>query len=368
MDEIKTDFYDETKNYETEIVIYNGKQYNVTNPGILLYSKTKCIRGSRVDRRPEIVDQLDGCSEIEGFKSRGVRKEYLKNRYGLTDFDYFMIVYCKGDESKLPKCTYVNPYTGEKCNKPKKFRSLTPGKAQRTGKRLGIFHTGCEEHANNAAAQIAQRENYKRGVTGLQKADRNSKVWREKLRIHALKQMDEGRSIFSKDQIRDENIPSVKEFSCNPSITFYKGIAIRLSKDETISVENCIELDREVYIRRGNPDDVCYYYLSKFNETDKYFKLGVTINLENRAKTKDYHGYTYDPYSMKELFSADRITIANLEYDIKIKFKDKISLGNEGFLIEDLDEIMLYIEERINYYKSKQVVENTDASSTTNNI
>lgn len=59
--------------------------------------------------------------------SCGSRIKYLQTKYGLTKLDYYIIVVCRGDESKLPRCTYVNPYTDEICNKPKKFRTLTPG-------------------------------------------------------------------------------------------------------------------------------------------------------------------------------------------------------------------------------------------------
>ena len=265
-----------------EIVFYKGKQYTVTCPGTIIYSKTHLVRGLRKDKRFEILDQLNQCSEIKYNNSDcGSRVKYLMTKYGLTELEYYIIVVCRGDESKLPKCSYINPYTGEVCNNPKKFRSLTPGLSQRTGERLGIFHEGCEEHTNNAAAQIAQRENYKKGVTGLQKADRRSKIWREKLSNHAKKQMKDGNSIFSPDDIRDVNIPSWKEFQTNPSINYYKEIAESLGIDEyNLSIENCILIDKLNFLRKGNPDDVCIYYITWFEDTDKIFKLGVTIDLD----------------------------------------------------------------------------------------
>lgn len=327
-------------------VFYKGIKYTVTNPGKIVYSTAKTVRGCRVDKRPEILDQLNNNSEIKGHSR--VRIKYLKEVYNLTELDYYTIVVCLGDESKLPKCSYVNPYTGEICDKCKKFRSLTPGKSERTGNRLDLFHDGCEEHKINAACQVSQRNNYKKGVTGLQKANRSSKIWRDKLREHALKQMQDGRSIFSPDGIRDSNIKSVKEFNTNPSINYYKTISDDLSINE-FSLENCILIDRENYLRKGNPDDLCHYYFADFKETEKYFKLGVSIDLEKRSM-KMYHGYTYNNY--KILFTAKRNIIAEFEYEVKMKFKDLISLGNEAFSIENKDLIMSFIQELIKKYNN----------------
>lgn len=331
----------------TEVISYKGKEYTVTNPGELIYSKTKFVRGCRTDKRFEILDQLNGCSEIKyDNKECGSRVKYLNTKYGLTELDYYIIVVCRGDITKLPVCTYVNPYTGEKCNKPRKFRSLTPGLYQRTGNRKGIFHDGCEEHANSAAAQNSQKENYKKGVTGLQKADRKSKVWREKLSQHAKKQMEEGKSIFSPDEIRDKNIPSWKSTQANPSIDYYNNIANSLGLDEyNLSTENCILIDKLNYLRSGNPTDTCSYYITYFNENSNIFKLGVTKDLDKRVKT-DYHGLSYK--SPKILFTSDRTTIAEIEYQVKIKFKEFIILGNEAFNIEKEEEIIKYINELIN--------------------
>ena len=334
-----------------EIINYKEKQYEVTNPGEIIYSTTHYLRGCRIDKRFEIVDQLNGCSEIKYNNSDcSSRVKYLNTKYGLSELDYYIIVVCRGDESKLPKCTYVNPYTGEVCNKFRKFRTLTPGLFTKTGKRMGIFHDGCEDHTVNAAVQIAQRENYELGVTGLQKADRKSKVWREK---HAKKQMAEGNSIFSPDDVRNENIPSWRDTQSNPSINYYSKIANSLGMDRyNLSVENCILIDKLNYIRKGNPNDTCIYYITFFVETNNYFKLGVTTDLDKRANSnRSYHGYSYK--SSEILFVSDRLTIAEIEYKVKIKFKDFIVLGNEAFDINHKDEIIEYINELISYYKNE---------------
>ncbi|MBP3732109.1 MAG: hypothetical protein J6I84_02565 [Bacilli bacterium] len=174
----------------------------------------------------------------------------------------------------------------------------------------------------------------------------------EKLSLHAKKQMEEGNSIFSPDDIRNENLPSWKNFQVFPSINHYKDIAISLGMDEyNLSIENCILIDKINYIRRGNPEDICIYYLTYFEETSDYFKPGVTIDLKERSNT-DYHGYKYKTPEI--LFTSSRLIIAEIEYEVKLKFKDFIVLGNEAFDIKHKDEILEYIEERINYYNKNE--------------
>lgn len=334
----------------TEEIEYKGKIYNVTNPGEIIYSTKTLVRGLRTDKRYEIVDQLDGCSEIKFDRKtwQGSRVKYLQIRYGITELDYYIIVVCRGDESLLPKCSYVNPYTGESCNKPKKFRTLTPGKYQRTGKRKGIFHDGCSEHTRMAATQISQRENYIKGVTGLQKADRRSKEWRQKLSEHAKKQMENGESIFSPDEIRKSGIPSWKEFQY-PSMNYFREAAASLGLNNCeLSLDKCILIDKVNFLSRGKPDDICVYYISSFEETEDIFKLGVTIDLEERIKKGEYHGYKYKTQEI--LFSSTRENIAEIEFNVKMKFKQYIILGNEGFESKYKDEILEYIKELIKTY------------------
>lgn len=337
-------------NQSAASVRYKGKTYTVTNPGEIIYSLTKTVSGCRHDMRPEIVDQLDNNKELVYTQTRKSRRKYLEDKYGITELDYYIIVVCLGDESKLPRCSYQNPYTGEICNEIKKFRSLTPKKSQRTGNRLGIFHDGCENHCNRAAAQISQKDNYKKGVTGLQKADRTSKEWRKKLSDSAKRQILSGKSIFSPDDIRDKNIKSVKEFNTNPSIDFYKLTAKRLGLDiDNLSIDNCILIDKENFLRKGSLNDNCFYYITTFKETSEYFKLGVSVDI-NKRSNKPYHGYTYDKCEV--IFSSTRETIAEIEYQVKLKFKDLISLGNEAFRMTDKEIIMSFIDELLISYKN----------------
>ena len=83
-----------------KVVNYKGKSYNVTDPGKLIYSKTKFV--DKEHKLPQILDQLDNLCEIKRY-----RVKYLRNKYNITELDYYIIVVLEGDESKLPKCSYI---------------------------------------------------------------------------------------------------------------------------------------------------------------------------------------------------------------------------------------------------------------------
>jgi hypothetical protein len=304
-----------------ELILYKGISYSVTSPGELIYDG---------EDKKHILDQLNNLSKV-GNK----RIKYLKDKYNLSELDYYIIVVLKGDESKLPKCSYVNPKTKENCNEFKKFRSLIPTRGE-------IFHDGCENHIANAAAQIKQREAYKKGITGLQKADRKSKVWRDRLREHALKQMRDGDSIFSPDNVRRKDIQ--KPIS-SIKISGYNDIFNELGIDrDNTSIEELILVDKRMFLNKGESNDICYYYIVDFEDSN-IFKLGVTSNIDSRVK-RGYHGLKYKNLSI--LFESTREIIADLEYNIKMAFRDSICFGNEGFSINKKSEILNYIKNIIN--------------------
>ena len=167
-------------------------------------------------------------------------------------------------------------------------------------------------------------------------------VWREKLRQHALKQMEEGNSIFSPDEIRRPDIP--KPIS-SVKISGYNLTAKKLGiEPDTATIEELILIDKENYLRKGEPNDVCIYYLAYLKNEPNIIKLGVTTDLLARSK-KGYHGKEY--IKTEVLFEGTRVQVANVEYEVKMKFKNSISLGNEGFLLDVEKEIRDFIEELI---------------------
>ena len=326
----------------TEDVLYNGKTYKVTDPGKLVYNYDLDLSKDGSGKY-QILDQLNNNSRI----SRWSRRIYLKRKYGLTELDYYIIVVLRGDKNLLPICKYTNPYTGVKCTEPCKFRSLVP-----TGKNQNIFYDGCPEHTENVAAQIKQRECYKRGVTGLQKADRRSKIWRKKLSDHAKKQMQEGNSIFSPDYVRKNEIPSFEEYSLNlglpnygqdyvsclnKSLDYWKNLGI----DNPKTLDTLIVADYFRYLRSGDLKDKCSYYITNLKDNQDVVKFGVLKGTNPSSRT-NYHGFKYE--NTEILYTDSRESIANLEMKVKLKFKDGLILGNEGFKHELKEEILEYIK------------------------
>lgn len=319
-------------------VFYNGRTYIVTNPGEIIYDSVTSKRKIPKLRIVRILDQLNGLSEV-GTK----RKKYLLEKYNLTELDYYIIVVLEGDSSKLPECSYIDPKIKEKCNNKKKFRSLIP-----TKQNSDFFYDGCSDHVANVAAQIKQREAYKKGITGLQKADRRSKIWRYRLREHALKQIKEGKSILSANYIE---INGIKRSKHQMTVSDYNETAsqLNLTKEDLSIIENLILVDKYMFLNKGLSDDSCIYYLTEFRERKDVFKLGVTSNPDYRSRSK-YHGLTYENFTI--MFTSTREIIAEIEYKIKMKFKDYICLGNEGFSISIKDDIIKCIKEIIDSINS----------------
>lgn len=85
---------------------------------------------------------------------------------------------------------------------------------------------------------------------------------------------------------------------------------------ETLTLDNAIfeaEYLRDSFINKGEPGDICYFYIA--NHKGK-FKYGITHNLKARVRS-----YSRDPYyyRIKPLFEADRVTVAYFECAIKIE-------------------------------------------------
>ena len=64
---------------------------------------------------------------------------------------------------------------------------------------------------------------------------------------------------------------------------------------------------------------ICYLYITDL-DNDR-FKIGATKNLDNRANKNRYHKMKYQ--KPKIIFISTRDIIADLEYDIKLKFNPK---------------------------------------------
>jgi len=326
-----------------EEIEYKGSRYRVWNPGGLVFSTSRKLSGSN---KFEILDQLDELKDLKFTKHTRSRSKYLKEKYGLSEQDYYIIVVLKGDETKQPRCPYEHN-NGKVCMKYCKFRSLIP--TTNKGKPLGIYFTSCEEHINRTAPQLAQKERVLLGTNNLQHTDRRSKSWRKKLSISAKNQIASGNSIFSPDDVRRSDLPSYIGYVSN------KNTSIKNYSDK---IEISILIDKERYLLKGDQNDICYYYITDLIDLDgigsEYIKLGVTNNIDRRYSetnkdNRKYHGYYYG--EIESLFSGPRTVVAELEYQVKLKFIKDIVLGTEGFLRAKKEEIIDFIN---NYLKNLQ--------------
>lgn len=154
--------------------------------------------------------------------------------------------------------------------------------------------------------------------------------------------MAEGNSIFSPDEIRKDTI---KKPISAIKISGYNELFSEFNIDRNnCSIDELILIDKEMFLKKGNSEDICYYYIATLEGRDEIFKLGVTSSIESRNK-KGYQGIKYK--SLEVLYTSTRINIAEIEYNVKLKFKNYIIFGNEGFDNSIKDEIINYIKEII---------------------
>lgn len=311
-----------------KLVKYNNKEYYVTNPGELLRNEKNYL-----------LDQLKDDTPCMG----RYHVEYIKKNYNLSDYEYYLIVVCYGNEDNIPRCGV------EGCNNPRKFNLLG------ITKKVPILALGCcEKHSRSIKGKIEYENQLRNGCTNI------SKCWsieftdemREQRRQAALKQVKDGKhpwtrensSEFRKrlieegknsiinmwkmrDKLKESNIPNLDIF--DPS------------KMNDIEYVLCSE--RDSYKYRGDPNETCYFYVTMLDDESK-FKIGVTKNMERRSKDY-YHNHKYvNPIIM---FTGKREIIADLEYIVKKQFIHKVVLGTETYSIKDYDEILEFIRYQI---------------------
>lgn len=309
------------------LVKYNNKEYYVTNPGELLRSEKNYL-----------LDQLRDDTPCMG----RYHVEYIKKNYNLSDYEYYLIVVCYGDESNIPRCGV------EGCNNPKKFNLLG------VTKKVPTLALGCcEKHSRAIKGRIEYEEQLKNGCTNISKAHRMefTDEMRKQRSINARKQVENGTHPF----LRQNSIELRKrliEEGKNPIINMWrardklKELSTKLdifdpSKMSDIEYVLCSE--RDSYKYRGDFEDECYFYITMLDDKSK-FKIGVTRDMNKRSKDY-YHNHKYvNPVIM---YTGRREIIADLEYIVKKQFIHKVVLGTETYSINDYDEILEFIKYQI---------------------
>ena len=281
-------------------VKYKGVEYNVISPGEFLK-----------DEKGYLLDQLSPKLQKMG----RYRSVYLKKVYNLTEYDYYIIVMYLGNEDLIPICEY------EGCNNKKQFNHLLATKKE------PIFELGCcSKHTRILINRISGKRLVEEGRSPILKALAApiTEERRRKSRENALKQVSEGRHPWQKEN-------RCSKIAGNPVVQHNMGF------------EDFIAFERDSYKAKGNLDDQCCLYIT-FLTDKEMFKIGVTNNLNNRAKY-EYHGLKYvNPVS---ILDSTREIVSELEYSIKLHFKSFIVLGTETFSIKIYQEVVSYINSEI---------------------
>lgn len=331
-----------------KIVYYKGVEYSVYSPGILLRNE-----------KGRLFDQLRPDLRYMG----RYHSVYIKNNYNLTDYDYYVIVVCGGDENNIPRCEL------EGCNNPRQFNSLG------VAKKIPTLSTGCCVHHTRVIARKNSWIKWKSmGINPAIDFGAKRKWTEEQRQEHSayLKQLArEGKHQWCKEnsqefrkkaiadgknpivnywnlvkKIRENNNPSKEDLekldSFGFKFDFNKDLDLFNPKKMT-DLSYVLKSERESFKHRDNPDDICYFYITDLSE--ELFKIGVSKNVNNRIKATYHEKYKY--HDTEVLFSGTRNQVADLEYNVKVKFFTKLALGTETFNKKHYSEIREYIDQEI---------------------
>ena len=333
-------------NKNVKLIYYKEIEYTVYNPGEILR-----------DDKGRLFDQLR-----PDLKSMGrYHTEYLKKTYNLSDYDYYLIVVHGGNEDNMPRCELIG------CNKPKHFNLLG------VNKRIPTLSTGCcTEHS----IIIARKNNWvKWRSLGLNPAEdfgaRPPKWSEERRREHSnnLKQLaKEGKHPWCKERSQEFRrkaieegknhivnywnlVKQIKDYNNDPTLEMLEklnsfGIGLHscggldiFDPEKMRDIRYVLKSERESFKHRNNPEDICCFYITYL--TDDLFKIGISKNIQNRDKTTYHEKYKY--HNTEVLFSGTRDQVADLEYNVKLKFFTKLALGTETFNRIHYTEIREYI-------------------------
>lgn len=302
-------------------VIYREKEYTVFSPGVFLK-----------DPKGYLLDQL-----VEGTPRMGrYRSVYLKKVYGLSEYDYYVIVIFGGDENLVPRCGMEN------CNNPCHFNHLLDTIKE------PVFEIGCcKEHTRILVNRISGRRLVDEGRSTVYKAIEAANkiprdVFRKRARENALKQVAEGRHPWQRKN-RKETLIATYNWRTDPKVL-----------EDIVEIFKC---ERDEYISKGDADkDVCYLYMTELSNNKSVIKIGVTKDIKMRASVK-YHGNFYE--NPKILFTGSRRIVAEMEFAIKLKFRKDLKIGDETFSNTVKNDIIDFVNDFIRSLSSTTIVESS---------
>lgn len=102
---------------------------------------------------------------------------------------------------------------------------------------------------------------------------------------------------------------------------------------------------RSVFINKGNANDICIFYITEVPDSN-LIKIGITADVEYRSIMNNISGFEYT--NTEVIVTSDRVSIADLEADIKIDLHHLAVKGLEYFNKTDKIKIIDYIKSKFN--------------------
>lgn len=319
-----------------------NKYVNYKNRYFTVYEFTGDIE---FDENSYIIDKLDpNLPSLGRFWMRRIR-----DKYDLSPEEYLTIVMYEGDESRIPMCEFSG------CANHKKFIKVKSKEV--------LWSTGCCERHSRTVAQT--KNFYKRfgedpaGLTkiGISKGVYSTEEHKELMRDLALKQVKEGKHPWA-----GENGTELNKRRATEGTNFFYTEESRLKSSirgrekmkngthQFLDKSVMIKADRSIFLNKGSIDDECYLYIATYYNRPDIIKIGVTVDPEYRI---NFHHMT--PYeSLEVLVTSGRRIIAELEYEVKMKFMNHSVEGNESFPVSMRDDILNFIIESYNLLKDRK--------------
>ena len=351
----------------TETVNFNGKDYLVYNPGVIL----------RYGRK--VIDQLkDGITPMP--KNLNI---YIKSTYNLTPEEYYIIVVLRGDNnSKERYCQYPG------CNNELEFVKIIDG--YRVGCcRSHAHYLQCmrniEEGTNPIGGELG-RSNRKKWIdegkhygSSKENSERMRKINLEKvangtnpfLSKFGLQKsrIENGTHNFLSQESKDNTSNRMKELAKEGKHAFQSEELIQKNKDRIKSLveknefhlqklENKLKANKASFLSKGKSDGLFHFYIAETK--NKLLKIGCTDSIDGRVRRSEIKLFSDDEYiNIESLFVGSKLDVAELEYRIKLKFSKFAIKGTEYFNLGMKDEIIT----ELNRLLSSTTIETTDEKS-----
>lgn len=279
-------------------VLYKGKEYVVYNPG-------------KVINYPKFIDQLD-----ENLIEVNIRwrDRYISRKYNLTPEDYYIIVALLGDTSLIPKCKCRRCNNNPPfCSTKMRYKEFCCRSCTATETNLLGMETG-----SNKWIITNRGENWINPFKGENGSKLSSSVSKRLINEGRHPWQGEKGSMMQKERLENGTHPFLKQ-------------------------ETRIKGARKLFETKGDPNDICCIYLARENKNLEVIKLGVTIDINKRSH---HFGNYYSEFII--LASDNRMKIAWLEYEVKMKYSSLSVKGDEYFDIKMMDEIINYVKSLYN--------------------